>query len=66
MIAVLTPVTRMGGLAFQSGKDVQDMVSARTSGLERKLDGNQHGLEAMNGSGRKDLDHYAVATGLPE
>jgi hypothetical protein len=57
-------LTAMSRLALQSRKDVQDMVSARTSGLQCELDGNQHGLQTVNGSGREDLDHYPVAASL--
>src|ERR1700679_4367269 len=45
----------------QAVQQVQDMGLRRRAGLQRQLDGGEHGLLVMLQNERQDLDHLAVA-----
>src|SRR5690606_19540104 len=50
----------------QPVQEIEDVDLGRNAALQRHLDGGQHDLLVMLQDERQDLDHLAVAAGLPE
>ena len=58
---------RLDRLAInQPVQEIEDMDLGWHPGLQRHLHGRQHDLLVMLQDERQDLDHLAVAAGLPE